>query len=83
MRGAFRNKSLWMLYEREQGKPCKSHKLCRLKGGAEDTKIYDGIKYERKTTGAFTGKLVSQGTIINIDGEDYVEYRVLTRPSFF
>ncbi|EQL03593.1 hypothetical protein OCS_00710 [Ophiocordyceps sinensis CO18] len=55
----------------------------RLKGGAEDTKIYDGIKYERKTTGAFTGKLVSQGTIINIDGEDYVEYRVLTRPSFF
>ncbi|KAL7799776.1 hypothetical protein V8C37DRAFT_91092 [Trichoderma ceciliae] len=55
----------------------------RMKAGAEDAKIYDGIKYERKTNGPFIGKLVSQGTIINIDGEDYVEYRVLTKPSFF
>lgn len=55
----------------------------RLKAGAEDAKMYDGIKYERKTNGPFMGKLVSQGTIINIDGEDYVEYRVLTKPSFF
>ncbi|XP_044724389.1 tRNA splicing endonuclease subunit [Hirsutella rhossiliensis] len=55
----------------------------RLKGGAEDAKMYDGVKYERKPTGPFMGKLVSQGTIINIDGEDYVEYRVLTKPSFF
>ncbi|KAH7153204.1 hypothetical protein EDB81DRAFT_449780 [Dactylonectria macrodidyma] len=55
----------------------------RVKAGAEDAKIYGGIKYERKPTGPFMGKLVSQGTIINIDGEDYVEYRVLTKPSFF
>ncbi|KAH6608056.1 hypothetical protein Trco_004369 [Trichoderma cornu-damae] len=55
----------------------------RMKAGAEDAKMYDGIKYERKANGPFMGKLVSQGTIINIDGEDYVEYRVLTKPSFF
>lgn len=55
----------------------------RMKGGPDDAKIYDGIKYERKAAGPFMGKLVSQGVIINIDGEDYVEYRVLTKPSFF
>ncbi|KAJ6790181.1 hypothetical protein PWT90_09530 [Aphanocladium album] len=55
----------------------------RLRAGLEDTKIYDGIEYERKLTGPFMGKLVSQGTIITIQGEDYVEYRVLTKPSFF
>ncbi|RCI11292.1 hypothetical protein L249_7124 [Ophiocordyceps polyrhachis-furcata BCC 54312] len=55
----------------------------RMKAGAEDVKIYDGVKYERKSTGPFMGKLVSQGAIINIEGEDYVEYRVLTKPSFF
>lgn len=52
-------------------------------GGIEEAKFYDGVKYERKPTGPFMGKLVSQGTIITIDGEDYVEYRVLTKPSFF
>ena len=55
----------------------------RLRVGAEDAKIYGGIKYERKANGPFEGKLVSQGAIITIDGEDYVEYRVLTKPSFF
>ncbi|KAK0651459.1 hypothetical protein B0T16DRAFT_386884 [Cercophora newfieldiana] len=55
----------------------------RLRAGAEDAKIFMGIKYERKQNGPFEGKLVSQGTIISIDGEDYVEYRVLTKPSFF
>ena len=55
----------------------------RMKAGAEDAKIYGGIKYERKGNGPFMGKLVSQGTIISIDGEDFVEYRVLTKPSFF
>ncbi|KAG6010876.1 hypothetical protein E4U21_002544 [Claviceps maximensis] len=57
--------------------------ILRIKGGPDDVKLYDGVKYERKSTGPFMGKLVSQGTIINIDGEDYVEYRVLTKPSFF
>lgn len=55
----------------------------RLKADGEGAKIYMGIKYERKQNGPFEGKLVSQGTIISIDGEDYVEYRVLTKPSFF
>ncbi|KAF5973457.1 hypothetical protein FCOIX_8775 [Fusarium coicis] len=55
----------------------------RLRTNAEDAKMYAGVKYERKTQGPFTGKLVSQGTIINIDGEDYIEYRVLTKLSFF
>lgn len=55
----------------------------RIRAGAEDAKIYMGIKYERKQSGPFEGKLVSQGTIISIDGEDYVEYRVLTKPTFF
>ncbi|KAL9570454.1 hypothetical protein ACKAV7_005385 [Fusarium commune] len=55
----------------------------RLKARAEDANMYNGVKYERKANGPFTGKLVSQGTIVNIDGEDYVEYRVLMKPSFF
>lgn len=50
--------------------------------GADDAKIYMGTKYERKQNGPFAGKLVSQGNIISIDGEDYVEYRVLTKPTF-
>ncbi|CAI6089266.1 unnamed protein product [Clonostachys chloroleuca] len=28
------------------------------------------------------GNFAAQGTLINIDGEDFVEYRVLMRPSF-
>ncbi|KAF6810583.1 hypothetical protein CSOJ01_06262 [Colletotrichum sojae] len=55
----------------------------RSKAGGDESKFYGGIKYERKTNGPFVGKLVSQGTIISIDGEDYVEYRVLTKPTFF
>ncbi|ROW00513.1 hypothetical protein VSDG_03250 [Cytospora chrysosperma] len=60
-----------------------SQEAHRLRTGNEDAKIHMGIKYERKQTGPFEGKLVSQGTIISIDGEDYVEYRVLTKPTFF
>ncbi|CAK7565725.1 MAG: hypothetical protein SEPTF4163_003649 [Sporothrix epigloea] len=51
--------------------------------GGEDIKILNGVKYERKATGPFKGKLVSPGIILSIDGEDYVEYRVLTKPTFF
>lgn len=54
----------------------------RIRTGNEDAKIHMGVKYERKRTGPFAGKLVSQGAIISIDGEDYVEYRVLTKPTF-
>lgn len=52
----------------------------RLRTNAQDAKMNAGVKYERKTQGPFSGKLVSQGTIISIDGEDYVEYRVLKKP---
>ncbi|KAI1148254.1 hypothetical protein F4825DRAFT_106544 [Nemania diffusa] len=55
----------------------------RIRAGVEDAKLHMGIKYERKQNGPFSGKLVSQGAILTIDGEDYVEYRVLTKPSFF
>ncbi|KAH6869806.1 hypothetical protein B0T10DRAFT_593164 [Thelonectria olida] len=55
----------------------------QVKAALEGGKIHGGVKYERKTAGPFIGKLVSQGTILNIDGEDYVEYRILTKPSFF
>ncbi|EXU94459.1 hypothetical protein X797_012470 [Metarhizium robertsii] len=55
----------------------------RNKSSSENIKTYDGHKYERRTTGPFKGKLVSQGTIISIDGDDYVEYCVLTKPSVF
>jgi hypothetical protein len=48
-----------------------------------EVKYYNGIKYERKANGPFQGKLVSNAQILQIDGEDYVEYRVLTKPSFF
>lgn len=54
----------------------------RIRTGNEDAKMHMGIKYERKQNGPFAGKLVSQGAIISIDGEDYVEYRVLTKPTF-
>lgn len=50
--------------------------------GENEVKYHHGIKYERKQNGPFQGKLVSQAQILNIDGEDYVEYRVLTKPSF-
>lgn len=50
---------------------------------SDEVKYYNGIKYERKQTGPFEGKLVGAAQILTIDGEDYVEYRVLTKPSFF
>ncbi|KAI1822426.1 hypothetical protein F4861DRAFT_532265 [Xylaria intraflava] len=60
-----------------------SQEQARIRAGVEDAKIHMGVKYERKQSGPFAGKLVSQGAILTIDGEDYVEYRVLTKPSFF
>ena len=44
----------------------------RLKLDAKDAVIAGGTKYERKKSGPFQGKLVSQGKLITIDGEDYV-----------
>lgn len=77
------NKSLFQDNVQRLNKVWAAQEAHRLRDGAEDAKIYMGIKYERKQNGPFEGKLVSQGTIISIDGEDYVEYRVLTKPTFF
>ncbi|GAB0137993.1 hypothetical protein EsDP_00006242 [Epichloe bromicola] len=49
---------------------------------ARGSKSYGGIRYDWKDTGLFTQKYVSRGCIITIDDEDYVEYRVLTKPAF-
>ncbi|PHH53853.1 hypothetical protein CFIMG_002774RA [Ceratocystis fimbriata CBS 114723] len=49
----------------------------------DDAIMYGGIKYEKKKAGPFKDRHVSQGNIISINGEDYVEYRVLTKPTFF
>ncbi|KAH8742357.1 hypothetical protein F5883DRAFT_379470, partial [Diaporthe sp. PMI_573] len=54
----------------------------QLRANNEDAKTFMGIKYERKQIGPFEGKLVSRGTIISIEGDEYVEYRVLTKPIF-
>lgn len=49
-----------------------------------EVRFYNGIKYERKTYGPWAGKLVSSTPqLIQIDGDDYVEYRVLTKPNLF
>ncbi|RKF60119.1 putative trna splicing endonuclease subunit [Erysiphe neolycopersici] len=47
-----------------------------------EIRYHNGIKYERKSNGPFQGKLVSPAQILTIDGEDFVEYRILTKPSF-
>lgn len=53
------------------------------KDEATTAKFHGGIKYERRNTGPFAGKLVgNQGSVITIDGEDYVEYRILMRTQF-
>ncbi|KAJ0130829.1 Choline transport protein [Fusarium oxysporum f. sp. albedinis] len=56
------------LHEREEmqrlDKVWARQESLRMKARAEDAKMYSGVKYERKANGPFTGKLVSQGTII-------------------
>lgn len=53
-----------------------------VQAAAEDVRFYDGVKYQRKTEGALSGKLVSSGRFIIVNGEEFVEYRVLARLSF-
>lgn len=48
----------------------------------QEVRYHNGIKYERKQTGPLQGKLVSSAQLLTIDGEDFVEYRVLTKPTF-
>ncbi|KAF7917233.1 uncharacterized protein EAE98_010338 [Botrytis deweyae] len=45
----------------------------------DNIKMYGGIKYTRRQNGIFEGKHVGPPQLLNIDGVDYVEYRVLTK----
>ncbi len=63
--------------------PTRASSMTGSMNAENEVKYHNGIKYERKQNGPFQGKLVSQAQILSIDGEDYVEYRVLTKPSFF
>lgn len=49
----------------------------------DNVKIHNGITYTRRNNGMLKGNHVGPPQILNIDGEDYVEYRVLTKPSTF
>ncbi|KAF5869085.1 putative trna splicing endonuclease subunit protein [Botrytis fragariae] len=49
----------------------------------DNDKIHNGIKYTRRQNGVFEGKHVGPPQLLNIDGEDYVEYRVLTKAATF
>lgn len=52
----------------------------RQRGLDEDTKIHGDTRYVRKAAGPFQGRYVAESkTLITIDGEDYVEYRVLAK----
>uniref|UniRef100_A0A8H7K5I5 Uncharacterized protein n=1 Tax=Bionectria ochroleuca TaxID=29856 RepID=A0A8H7K5I5_BIOOC len=53
----------------------------KVRAASECAKVYDGLKFERKSTGPFAGKLVARGRSSISMERDYVEYRVLTRPS--
>ncbi|RSL86489.1 hypothetical protein CDV31_016394 [Fusarium ambrosium] len=48
----------------------------------EDIKSYGGVDYTRRENEHVSGMLVSKGNNITIDGEDFVEYRVLARIDF-
>lgn len=60
-----------------------SQGLLHSSSSLQDAKVWRGMKYERKAQGPFASWLVSQGTIITIDGEEYVEYRVLIKPAVY
>ncbi|RSL82929.1 hypothetical protein CEP52_016842 [Fusarium oligoseptatum] len=44
--------------------------------------IHGDTIYKYKISGPFVGMSVSPGTLIQVNGEDYVEYRVLAKPRF-
>lgn len=52
----------------------------RQKGSDEDAKVYGDTRYVRRAAGPFQGRYVGESrALITIDGEDYVEYRVLAK----
>lgn len=77
--------------ERAKGVSQESHKVvisplpAPPSNGAQpssDVKVFNNVKYVRKTTGPYAGKLVSEkGELLTIDGAEYVEYRILMKIS--
>lgn len=49
---------------------------------ASHVKRHDGIQYGQQATGPFRGMVASRGTIVNIDGENYVECGILAKLPF-
>jgi hypothetical protein len=73
---------VWMAQQQATMDPTRTSSNAGSMVPETEVRFHNGIKYERKQNGPFQGKLVSQAQIFTIDGEDYVEYRVLTKPSF-
>ncbi|KAI8710912.1 hypothetical protein NCS52_01519900 [Fusarium sp. LHS14.1] len=48
----------------------------------ESIKSYGGVDYTRQGNEYLSGMLMSQGNTITIDGEDFVEYRVIAKIGF-
>ncbi|KAB8293800.1 hypothetical protein EYC80_009283 [Monilinia laxa] len=46
-------------------------------------KIHNGTKYTKRSNGLFVGQHVEPPQFLTIDGEDHVEYRVLTKSNVF
>jgi hypothetical protein len=53
----------------------------RDRAGIVDAKIHGQTKYARKEKGPFAGYYTSEGQMLCIDDEEFVEYRVLLRPT--
>ncbi|EHA50418.1 hypothetical protein MGG_14870 [Pyricularia oryzae 70-15] len=73
---------IWAMQEEQRLMPGTVDRPAPVEEIKVEVKEHAGITYARKKNGPFPGKLASNGTLISIDGEDYVEYRVLTKPSF-
>lgn len=69
--------------QQQQQPPPPQQQMANPVPNMDEVRTFQGCTYTRKPNGPFAGKLVSRGEIISIDGEDYVEYRVLTKPIFF
>ncbi|KAK3190865.1 hypothetical protein K4F52_003182 [Lecanicillium sp. MT-2017a] len=59
---------------------CAMQPVVGTMGPKGEVKSHGGITYKWKEGGLFSRMYVSPGSIITIDKEDYVEYRILTTP---
>lgn len=51
--------------------------------GGDTVIIYNGVRFQRNSTGPFAGKLVgNERSVVTINGEDYVKYEILMRTQF-